>query len=631
MGYRGFANIFVYINSNFQVQENVKSIDKIKCPETIHILHKCKEKLKLNRPIELYCYNDFESPFIFGILNPGIYIHKHILTKVDDKELAHILLHELSHYMRGDLLCNLLSTIAVILHWFNPVIWFAMKRMRSDIECACDSYVLENLEDSDSVNYGMTIIKLSSFISKSDHNKMLYAHFYESKDKIERRIVLIKRFKKGTYKLSAIAMILFIALGCFTLTNARANTDAVTALEQEGTVKEEQFNLEGEEPQKVFTTLDRAMDFIDFKFKVPDKIPADYKFSKIFLDEEKGMVSVDFDKTDDMKQICVSMLTSNNDMIKSLKEMHSKNADEKVINKRTIKPDIKFSEEPMSISDIKGTSLTVSKDWNITKEDLAEYKKHDTKQIRVRPMTKVVEKYFVWKDDNIWYSISYYYGSGDFEGFSQSEIPRDDIKILTSSLKYPKDIQNIEYKSKDYNRFLKIYGNKDLKTAKEILGFEPKFPLNLPSGFIPVSSVIYPSDSVLHDGKLIDMIRMNTIFQLKDKDSIQELWLYQTKNTSKYDDMVQNGHINWEHYEDPVDAKVKTNVGEKEIDVLPIMIDGIKVLKYELDITNTNIIAKGITKSQYYTWKQNDVVYEASFIGDMGNQEKIVKALINTP
>ncbi|HHY03606.1 MAG TPA: hypothetical protein GX534_00235 [Thermoanaerobacterales bacterium] len=622
----GFLTMAAFLlTAAIRFKKDTKTFDKITHPKILDILNNCKKRLAINTQIELFCGKGFRSPFIFGILKPRIYLPKHILNKIDDQELSHILLHELSHYKRKDLLCNLLSTLAIMLHWFNPIVWFAMKKMRADIECACDMYVLENLQEDEFTHYGRTIIKLSSLISSSQHNKMLYAYFYEGKDQIERRIILINMFKKGSYKLSAIALIFFIALGCCTLTNAETGTN--TTLKPEKNTETEQFSFD--EPEKVFSTLDRAMDFIDFDFKVPDKMPTDYEFDKIFLYEEKGLASVDFTKVDVDKQIGVSILVSNNDMIKYLKEKHS-DANEKVINERTIKPNIKFSEEPMNISNIQGTCLTISKDWDIKEEDLEDYRKHDTERIKVRPITKIVEKYFIWQDENIWYSIPYYCKNGDFAALSISEIPKDDIKILLSSLKYPKDIQNIEYKSRDYDRFLEIYSNKDLETAREILGFAPKFPLNLPGGFVPVSSLIRPFSETLHDNKLVEMIKMETIFQLKDKDSIQEISLNQTKDTSKYDDMIQNKYISLEYYKDPVDAKVKNNVAEKKIDVVPIMINDVKVLKYELDITNPNIISKGITKTQNYIWKQNDAVYETQFIGDTGNQQEIVRALIKT-
>jgi hypothetical protein len=60
------------------------------------------------------------------------------------------------------------------------------------------------------------------------------------------------------------------------------------------------------------------------------------------------------------------------------------------------------------------------------------------------------------------------------------------------------------------------------------------------------------------------------------------------------------------------------------------MIDNIKIFAYERNITNPNILSKGITKVQYYIWKQNDIVYEAQFVVDTGNQQEIVKTLIKT-
>lgn len=82
---------------------------------------------------------------------------------------------------------------------------------------------------------------------------------------------MINMFKKGSYKLSAIALIFFIALGCCTLTNAETGTN--TTLKPEKNTETEQFSFD--EAEKVFSTLDRAIDFIDFDLKVPDKMPTE--------------------------------------------------------------------------------------------------------------------------------------------------------------------------------------------------------------------------------------------------------------------------------------------------------------------------------------------------------------------
>jgi bla regulator protein BlaR1 len=614
----GFLSMTVFVlGVAFKFKKNVKYLDKVTCPETKDILNNCRKKLALNKQVELFYGKEFESPFIFGILKPSIYLPTRILSKVTNQELYHILIHELSHYKRKDLLCNLLSILAVMLHWFNPIVWFAMKNMRADIECACDMYVLENLKADESIHYGRTIIKLSGLLSRSQHNKMLYAYFYEGKEQIERRITMIKMFKKGTYRLTAIAIAFFIALGCCTLTNAETGTNGAAALTANSKSGEAEFRFD--EPYKNFFSLDRAMDFIDFDFKVPDKIPSNYEFNMVSLDEEKDLVRIDFGKIDGENKSLVSMLVSNNDMAEYLKEKHSD------VDEETVKTDIKFSEELMNILNIDGRCLTIYKDWEWSEKDIAELQKDDKAEegLRVKRLvpSEQVDKYFIWQDNNIWYSIPYYNKTAYYnDRFNMTRhVSEDDMKILVSSLKYPKEIQNAEYVSKNVNRLLEVYDNKDLKTAEEILGFTPKFPLNLPGGFVPTSSRVF---TFLYDGEEDEVTAMDTTFQLKDKNSIQELNLNQTKNISEYDDIAQKGYISSRNYS-------IHSVEENKIKVNPITIDGIKVLAYERNVTNPNILSQGITTVQYYMWKQNDNVYEAQFVGDMGNQQEIVKALIN--
>jgi beta-lactamase regulating signal transducer with metallopeptidase domain len=53
-----------------------------------------------------------------------------------------IVLHELLHARRGDNAWNLLATVFTAMHWFNPLAWWALRRMRVDQELACDAWVL---------------------------------------------------------------------------------------------------------------------------------------------------------------------------------------------------------------------------------------------------------------------------------------------------------------------------------------------------------------------------------------------------------------------------------------------------------------------------------------------------------
>jgi beta-lactamase regulating signal transducer with metallopeptidase domain len=56
--------------------------------------------------------------------------------------LRAILLHELAHVARCDFLVQTVARFACALHWFNPLVWLADRRLRVECEHACDDLVL---------------------------------------------------------------------------------------------------------------------------------------------------------------------------------------------------------------------------------------------------------------------------------------------------------------------------------------------------------------------------------------------------------------------------------------------------------------------------------------------------------
>ncbi|AJD32531.1 M56 family metallopeptidase [Clostridium sporogenes] len=162
VGVFSIALFFSIILWKFKVK--ISNLEQIEDLKIVSLLEECKKKLSINRSIPIYACADFKTLCIFGVLKPKIYIPKYKYSTNDYKYLSHIFLHEMIHYKRKDLIYNFLGTITILIHWFNPIIWFIVKKMKLQREYACDAYVLEILGKEESIEYGMTLINFSKLI-----------------------------------------------------------------------------------------------------------------------------------------------------------------------------------------------------------------------------------------------------------------------------------------------------------------------------------------------------------------------------------------------------------------------------------------------------------------------------------
>ncbi len=118
-----------------------------------------RAQLDLPSHISLYASEEIALPVTWGVLRPVIVLPADSIEW--SAEWRHIvLLHELAHIKRRDCLMQLLANLACALHWFNPLVWLAARRLRVERELACDDYVLEvGTRASDYASYLVEIAK----------------------------------------------------------------------------------------------------------------------------------------------------------------------------------------------------------------------------------------------------------------------------------------------------------------------------------------------------------------------------------------------------------------------------------------------------------------------------------------
>ena len=99
------------------------------------------DRLELDRAPRLVRSDDAKMPFACGLLRPTIVLPAESDSWTLDRRRA-VLLHELAHVRRRDLVGHTVGRFACALYWFHPLVWTAAKRLRSESERACDDLAL---------------------------------------------------------------------------------------------------------------------------------------------------------------------------------------------------------------------------------------------------------------------------------------------------------------------------------------------------------------------------------------------------------------------------------------------------------------------------------------------------------
>lgn len=97
-------------------------------------------------------------PFVVGVVKPAILLPTFLTSGMSTAELDAILLHELSHIRRGDLMVNLLQRVAESLLFFHPGVWIVSRTITVERENCCDDIVLRHCSQQD---YASALIRLA--------------------------------------------------------------------------------------------------------------------------------------------------------------------------------------------------------------------------------------------------------------------------------------------------------------------------------------------------------------------------------------------------------------------------------------------------------------------------------------
>ncbi|MBJ8150867.1 MULTISPECIES: M56 family metallopeptidase [Bacillus cereus group] len=244
--------------TNRRLYSYIKKQPDITDEQAITVFNRCKQSMKMKKAVSLRLAGKIASPTVFSFFRPKVLLSKKHMKVLNEQQLQYVFYHELAHIKRNDVAVNWIMYSLILLNWFNPILWYAYFCMREDQELACDAYALTFIDKEEQIAYGHTIITLLEHYS---YQVPSLANLSRNKRTLKRRIVMIKKFQKKSYRLSLLGVIAIVAIASLFLFNARAT---------EGKEKQE---------DKVEQSKDAFQNAVDMLFGTEENAKKEYRYS----------------------------------------------------------------------------------------------------------------------------------------------------------------------------------------------------------------------------------------------------------------------------------------------------------------------------------------------------------------
>ncbi|MCA9130875.1 MAG: carboxypeptidase regulatory-like domain-containing protein, partial [Planctomycetales bacterium] len=127
--------------------------------ELVDLMLMLKHRLGIARSVLLRESDHSHIPMTWGMLQPTI-LFPHCWRQWDSETRRLVMLHELAHVKRLDVVYQSLARVAVAIYWFHPLVWVALWRIRIEREQACDDCVLMTGETPS--NYAQQLLMIAS-------------------------------------------------------------------------------------------------------------------------------------------------------------------------------------------------------------------------------------------------------------------------------------------------------------------------------------------------------------------------------------------------------------------------------------------------------------------------------------
>lgn len=166
--------------------------DQTMTPEQKEFLDGLKGQYGIRRRVFLYQASARDRTMTFGFFSPVIVCNR----EIPGREAELLVRHELVHIRRMDALWKMFMQLAVMIHWWNPLVWKLRSSFEQVCECSCDETVMQEKPKEEVKEYLRLMIEEAREKKTGKFSPRWKSGFGDNAQKIKERMDNLMRRKK---------------------------------------------------------------------------------------------------------------------------------------------------------------------------------------------------------------------------------------------------------------------------------------------------------------------------------------------------------------------------------------------------------------------------------------------------
>ena len=205
----------------FRFALRLKRSPEVRDESLIDIVLRVCDELKVGRRPRLKEVPSLAVPAVFGLFKPVVCIPSGGLHTLSADQLKWVLLHELGHVRRRDPLVLAIAVFVRAVHWFNPLAWLTVSRLRVCMELAADELVVRHLPERSVADYGRMLVHYASLGLQNRDAATMGLIFMSDDRSLKKRILMLDAHRHRSRWLQYVAALVVLAAAATGLTEAR--------------------------------------------------------------------------------------------------------------------------------------------------------------------------------------------------------------------------------------------------------------------------------------------------------------------------------------------------------------------------------------------------------------------------